>query len=93
MSETTIDLIYNITGIIGVGLIIITYFLLQAEKMKSNQLAFPLWNLIGGVLILISLIRFWNLPSVVMEVIWIAISLYGIWKVKTRDKGQKIRRN
>ncbi len=85
MSESTIDLIYNISGIIGVAMIIITYFLLQDEKMKSNNIAYPVYNLIGALLILISLYRFYNFASVVIEIFWIAISIYGIWKIKIKN--------
>lgn len=85
MSEQVIDLIYNITGIIGVALIIITYFLLQAKKMESDQLSYPLINLVGAILIIISLTRFWNLASFIIEIFWIAISVYGIYKALKKD--------
>ena len=87
MDEQIIDLIYNITGIIGVSLIIITYFLLQAGKMKGDDLLYPLINLVGAIMVLISLYRFYNLASVIIEVFWIIISIYGIFKaLKKRNK-------
>ena len=87
MSNQTIDLIYNITGIIGVGIIIITYFLLQLERINPKALPYSVWNLIGAILIITSLFRFWNLASFIIEVFWIAISLYGIYKaIKNRKK-------
>ncbi len=39
---------------------------------------FPAVNLMGATLVLISLIYAWNLPSVVLECFWGAISLYGL---------------
>ena len=87
MDEQIIDLIYNITGIIGVSLIIITYFLLQAGKMKGDDLLYPLINLVGAIMVLISLYRFYNLASVIIEIFWIIISIYGIFKaLKKRNK-------
>lgn len=38
MNSNTVDLIYNIIGIIGVAIIIVTYFLLQTEKINSTGL-------------------------------------------------------
>ncbi len=78
------DLIYNAFGLIGVGLIILAYLLLQAGKMKADEIAYPTLNLIGAILHIISLIKFWNFASLVIEIFWIAISVYGIWKIKFR---------
>jgi len=75
-----IDLLFNIVGVIGVALILIAYFLLQVEKMSSRGLWYNIINLIGAIMILISLYRFWNLASFVIEIFWIAISIYGAAK-------------
>ena len=82
METETIDLLFNITGIFGVSLIILAYLMLQIGKVKSDEVKYPLLNLIGAVLLLISLFRFWNLASVIIEIFWIAISLYGLWKIR-----------
>jgi hypothetical protein len=86
MSETTLDFIFNSLGIIGVSLIILSYFLLQKGIWKSDQLVYPVVNLIGAGLHLISLYRFYNLPSVIIELFWIAISIYGIISIKKLAK-------
>lgn len=70
-------------GLVGIGLIVIAYFLLQTGRITSMQLAYPLLNFIGALLHLFSLIYAWNWASVVIEIFWIAISLYGLWKVFT----------
>lgn len=79
MEKEIIDLIFNIIGIVGVSLIIIAYLLLQLNKIKSDEIKYPLLNLIGAILLLISLYRFPNLASIIIELFWIAISAYGIW--------------
>ena len=70
----------DVIGIIGVAMILFGYFALQIEKISSKGLAYSVINLVGAILIMYSLIFNWNLPSVVIEVFWILISLYGIWK-------------
>jgi len=72
--------IFIFSGIIGVALIIIAYFLLQINKLSSNSLTFSVLNFLGSFLILISLFDEWNLPSFIIEIFWILISLIGIVK-------------
>ena len=49
----------------------------QVGRLPSDDWRFPFANLVGSSLIMASLLVEWNLPSVVIEVFWIAISLYG----------------
>lgn len=82
-----IDDISDIVGIIGVVIILISYILLQFEKMKAKSIAYSVMNLVGAVLILYSLLFNWNLASVVIEIFWILISLFGIGKaIHTKRK-------
>jgi hypothetical protein len=71
---------YDILGSLGVAVIILTYVLLQIERVRSDQLVYSLLNAIGAALILVSLYFDFNLPSVVVEVFWLVISLFGIGK-------------
>lgn len=75
---------YDLIGLIGVGLIILLYALLQLEKIDPKRVAYSLGNLVGAIMILISLTHHFNLPSVVIECFWIAISLYGLIKAIRR---------
>lgn len=71
----------NIVGLLGVFLILIAYFLIQTGRITSEQMAFPLLNLIGAVLHLYSLVYAWNVASFFIEVFWVGISLYGVIKI------------
>ena len=68
----------TVAGTVGAGLVIVAYLLNQLEKLPSTNVWFPLLNLIGAVLILLSLIAEWNLPTAVIEGFWVAISIYGL---------------
>jgi len=89
MTADTIDFIYNALGIIGVGLIVIGFFLIQTGKIASTDLVYPLLNFAGALLHLVSLYRFYNLASVIIEIFWIAISVYGLIKVFEHKKAAK----
>ena len=71
---------YDIIGTLGVGVIVITYLLLQLGRIKSEQLVYSLLNGVGAALILISLYYDFNLPSVIVEAFWLVISIFGILK-------------
>jgi hypothetical protein len=70
----------NILGILGVILLLIAFFLLQYDKLTPHSILYILANLIGSLLILYSLFYNWNLPAVVIEIAWAAISIYGIYR-------------
>lgn len=78
----------NIIGIIGVILILLAYSLLQCGKLHPLKFSYPFMNLVGAILILISLTFSWNLPSAVIETAWVIISLFGIlrWYRHSRKK-------
>ena len=77
---------YNILGTLGVAIIILTYVLLQIERVRSDQLIYSMLNAIGAALILVSLYFDFNLPSVVVEFFWLVISLFGIGKYLLRKR-------
>lgn len=77
---------YDILGTAGVGLIILTYILLQLERVRSEQLIYSVLNAGGAALILISLCYSFNFPSFIVEFFWLLISLFGIGKYLFKKK-------
>lgn len=75
---------YDILGTAGVAIIILTYVLLQIEKVRSDQVLYSLLNAAGAALILISLYYDFNFPSFIVEFFWLLISLFGIGKFLLR---------
>ena len=76
---------YNFVGFIGATLLIAAYFANQQCWLRSDDWRYPLANLIGAGFIFVSLCFEWNFPSVVIEIFWITISLWGIIKsLRTR---------
>lgn len=70
----------NIVGLVGVALVVVSYFLLQIGRIRVEHLSYSLTNAIASVLVLTSLAAHWNLSSVVIEGFWLLISLYGCAK-------------
>ena len=71
---------YDIIGTLGVALIVLTYILLQLERIRSEQLAYSLLNAAGASFILVSLYFSFNFPSFIVEFFWLLISLFGVGK-------------
>ncbi len=68
----------DIVGLIGVVFIILAFLFLQMEKCSPFSVAYLLLNLGGSVCLLYSLFYNWNTASVVIECLWLFISIYGI---------------
>tara|TARA_B100000676_G_C17329887_1_gene460866 strand:+ start:57 stop:302 length:246 start_codon:yes stop_codon:yes gene_type:complete len=71
---------HDILGTIGVSFIIVMYAMLQLGKTSAERPAFSAFNALGAVFILISLTYEFNLSAVLMEGVWLMVSLYGLWK-------------
>ena len=83
-------LLGDVIGIIGVSIIVVTYLLLQLQKISSQTLTYSILNIVGSIMILYSLIDNWNLASFVIQVFWIIISLFGIRNYYTSKKGSDV---
>lgn len=71
---------YDFIGSIGVGIIILTYVLLQLEKIRSESLLYSVLNASGAGLIIVSLLFNFNFSAFIVEFFWVLISIYGIIK-------------
>ena len=67
-----------VVGILGTLLVLLAFFLLQARKLHGNGAIYQLLNAIGAAAIIVSLFHQFNLASMVLEIAWLLISLYGL---------------
>jgi hypothetical protein len=70
----------DFVGMIGVVMIVVTYLLLQLNKLRSEDLAYSVLNAIGASFIVASLLVDFNLSALLMEVFWVLISCLGIYR-------------
>ena len=75
-----LDLVSTLVGYLGATIVILGYFLKQTDWLRSEDWRFPAMNLLGSALVMVSLLYHLNPPSVVIEVFWSSISVYGIQK-------------
>ena len=73
--------ISDVIGLIGVTLMLIAYFMINTHKMTVKQLSYQLLNFVGAGLVLFSLYFNWNMSAVVIEIVWMLISVMGMYKI------------
>lgn len=72
--------INDIIGSVGVGLILVAYFLSTEKLIRSDSKIYFVLNIIGAGLATLAsvLIGYW--PFVILEATWTLVSLYGLMK-------------
>lgn len=80
MHQSIIHQYANEIGLVGVIVILFAYLMLQLHKMSAHGLWYTSINTIGSVLILVSLYYYLNIASLVIEISWLVISIYGMAK-------------
>lgn len=85
----SISLAADIIGMAGTFLVVLAFFLIQLEKIDPKGIQYNLYNLIGAILLLVSLCINFNLASFVIEIFWISASIVGIYKYYWRKRQLK----
>lgn len=81
--------IYQWISFVGMAFVVFAYLLLQMNKYTIKSIQYQLLNLVGAILLLISLFVHFNLGSFIIEVFWIGITIYGIAKNIKEKKNKK----
>jgi hypothetical protein len=71
-------------GVVGVGLILVAYAGAAVGRMDATKWPALTLNLVGAVLILVSLTYDFNIASFLMEAAWALIALIGLVRVALR---------
>ena len=75
----------DLIGLTGVALLIITYALLQLDKIDPKGFWYSFNNLVVAILVTVSLIYTPNLASIVIEIFWFLISCLLYTSPSPRD--------
>jgi hypothetical protein len=68
----------DFVGNLGVVLLITTFYLNVAGKLNSKGLVYNVGNLLVAILLGINLYFRPNISSIIIEIFWAGISIYGI---------------
>ena len=74
-----LEIFGHFIGLVGMAFVVLAYLAIERKWLDANNIKLYLVNLLGAVLLIISLVINFNLGSFIIEIFWIAISLNGIW--------------
>ena len=70
----------DMIGLVGVGCVVTAYFLISSGRVTGDNIKYHLLNILGSCLLLVSLYYKFNASAVAIQIIWICIGSYGIWR-------------
>lgn len=76
-------------GVLGALCVVVAYTLLQLEKTDPRSYTYNLINLAGAILLFVSLLINFNLGSFIIEIVWIVISVYGLYQTHRKNNEAK----
>ena len=82
------DMAANVIGVLGSALIVGAYAY-NVYAAVVNPFVYNGANLAGAGLLTISLLVHFNLASLLLEIVWIAIALGGLWKAWQQKADQR----
>ena len=74
------DIPAQISGMVGMAMVVYAYLALERGWLGQRDIRLYVVNLVGSVLLLLSLLIHFNLGSIIIEIFWISISLSGMVK-------------
>ena len=83
---TAVEIAVEAAGWIGAALILGAYVLVTAGKVTGQSSLFQWMNVAGALGFIVN--GWWHraLPSAVLNVIWAAIGLVALWKIRQRPE-------
>jgi paired small multidrug resistance pump len=81
---------YDFAGFVGVALILGSYWLLQTGQLAADSASYQWANIWSSVFMLISLAYEPNKSSITIQIVWLLISIYGLWRSYRIQQKQRL---
>ena len=83
--------LFEAMGLVGVAFYLGSYAALQFGLIDGKRMIYPALNFIAASCVLVSLFENFNMPSLLIQISWITISLYGISRIVIAPNQRKER--
>lgn len=81
------EIVPQTVGVFGMICVVFAYLAIEKGWFDRNQPRYYLINLVGAVLLTISLLYKFNLGSFLIEMFWISISIAGLLRIRRERNG------
>ena len=83
---TGIEIAVEVAGWVGATLILLGYLFLSAGRLTGQSLIYQTMNVVGAAGFIIN--GWWHgaLPSAALNVLWLIIGAFAIWRIKQRRR-------
>jgi len=71
---------FDLVGIAGATLVLLAYLKISTGSWSDGHVQYHLSNLFGSGLILISLSTAFNYAALLLQIVWISVALFGIYR-------------
>ncbi len=75
------NLLIELSGWLGTAALLLAYGLVSTRRLRGDSAAYQSLNLVGGGLVLVNSFYHGAMPSVAVNVFWIAIALFALSRV------------
>ena len=81
-----LTLFVDIAGWIGGALILGSYLLITAGRVTAQSALYQGMNVVGAAGFILNGWWYGAIPSATLNVIWLAIALYALWRIERRRR-------
>lgn len=82
-----LTLLVDVVGWIGGALILGAYLLVSAGKVTAQSVLYQAMNVFGAAGFIVNGWWYGAIPSATLNVIWLMIALYALWRIRQRKRG------
>jgi hypothetical protein len=72
----------DILGWVGSIEVIVAFALINMQKIDSKSVWYQILNLTGAIFLIINTVYYGAYPSTFINLVWVGIAIYGLWKIK-----------
>ena len=79
-------MLVDVAGWMGVVALLVAYGLVSTKRIEGDSVVYQMLNLVGAGLLIANSFYYGAYPSVGINVIWIGIAVYALWRRQVRSE-------